>query len=223
MDFRGKVNCVALCNQIADYLPRTQMITDELAIPLREGRKLLVLSDRRGHLEQFEREFRARGFTSIGYYVGGMTSAARGESAKEQIILATFTLASEGMNIRDLNTVLLATPKSNIEQAVGRIFRLRPEERVFAPMIYEVNDAAIGCLAGQLRKRTKFYRACKYRILYRVTSGVYTKSGRATVAGAVTDEVTDEVTDASASDGSTAVDTEDEEEDKELAEPLFSS
>jgi len=162
-DCRGEVSRPKLCNQLADYTPRTKRICDELAVALTEGRKLLILSDRRGHLEAFEREFRARGFTSMGYYVGGMKAAARDESAKCQIVLATFTLAAEGMNVRDLNTVALVTPKSRIEQAVGRIFRLKKEERTFAPVIYDVRDSH-DVLLGQYKKRLAFYEQCGYQL-----------------------------------------------------------
>lgn len=171
-DFRGEVIRARLCNQLAEYQPRTLAICDELDPALREGRKLLILSDRRSHLEDFEKEFRRRGFTSIGYYVGGMKTADRDISATEKIILATFTLAAEGMNVRDLNTVALVTPKSRIEQAVGRIFRLKKEERVFAPVIYDVHDIH-PCLGGQYQKRLKFYRQCAYKIMVKEPGGEY--------------------------------------------------
>jgi superfamily II DNA or RNA helicase len=162
-DCRGEVSRPKLCNQLAEYGPRTKHICNELEIALREGRKLLILSDRRGHLEEFEKEFRVRGFESIGYYVGGMKASGRDESAKCQIVLATFTLAAEGMNIRDLNTVALVTPKSRIEQAVGRIFRLKKEERTFEPIIYDVRDVH-DVLQGQYRKRLQFYELCGYQL-----------------------------------------------------------
>jgi superfamily II DNA or RNA helicase len=162
-DCRGEVSRPRLCNQLAAYRPRTQAICDELQKALVEGRKLLILSDRRSHLEAFDTEFRARGFHSIGYYVGGMKHAARDESAKCQIVLGTFTLAAEGMNIRDLNTIALVTPKSRIEQAVGRIFRLKKEERTFQPLIFDVLDTHDVCVR-QYRKRRQFYRQCAYQI-----------------------------------------------------------
>ena len=176
-DCRGEVSRPILCNQLAEYAPRTKAICDELEPALREGRKLLVLSDRRSHLADFETEFKARGFTSIGYYVGGMRAEARDESAAERIILATFALAAEGMNVRDLNTVALVTPKSRIEQAVGRIFRLKKEERTFAPVIYDIHDAH-DCLQGQSRKRMAFYKQCAYRIMVKEPGGSYRERGQ---------------------------------------------
>jgi superfamily II DNA or RNA helicase len=163
-DFRGEISRPKLCNQLAGYNPRTKAICDDLEPCLREGRKLLVLSDRISHLAIFETMFKERGFDSIGYYVGGMKNEDRDLSATQQIILATFAMSSEGMNIRDLNTVILTTPKSRIEQAVGRIFRLKKEERTFHPIIFDVLDSH-DILYSQYKKRVQFYEQCGYRIL----------------------------------------------------------
>jgi superfamily II DNA or RNA helicase len=163
-DCRGEISRPRLCNQLAAYAPRTKTICDELEVALKEGRKLLVLSDRRAHLEEFDKAFRARGFDSIGYYVGGMKAAARDLSATKQIVLGTFTLAAEGMNIRDLNTIALVTPKSRIEQAIGRIFRLKKEERTFQPLIFDIVDLPHSVCVRQYAKRKEFYKQCAYKI-----------------------------------------------------------
>lgn len=164
LDVRGEISRPRLCNQLAEYTPRTKAICNELEPCLREGRQLLILSDRRGHLQAFEREFTERGFSSIGYYVGGMKAADRDEAATRQIVLGTFTLAAEGMNIRALNTIALVTPKSRIEQAVGRIFRLKKEERTFQPLIFDIIDEPHDVCVRQYRKRRQFYRQCAYKI-----------------------------------------------------------
>ena len=183
-DVRGEVSRPRLCNQLAAYGPRTKAICDELAPCLTEGRKLLVLSDRIAHLEVFEAEFRARGFTSVDYYIGGMKAAARDESATKQIILASFTMAAEGMNIPSLNTVALVTPKSRIEQAVGRIFRQKKEERTFHPVIFDIIDEPFDLLMSQYKKREAFYKQCGYKILVkRPGEATYTeKKGKAAKA-----------------------------------------
>jgi len=163
-DCRGEVSRPRLCNQLAAYAPRTKVICDQLVPALHEGRKLLVLSDRRSHLEAFEEEFRKRGIDSIGYYVGGMKTKDRDISATKSVILATFTLAAEGMNVPALNCVALVTPKSRIEQAVGRIFRQKKEERAFAPIIYDIADLPHDICMKQYWKRRQFYKQCHYRI-----------------------------------------------------------
>jgi superfamily II DNA or RNA helicase len=75
-------------------------------------------------------------------------------------------MASEGMNIPTLNAVLLATPKSNIEQSIGRILRLKPEERTIQPRIYDVLDTAFVECHGQWNKRRKYYKDCGYTIKF---------------------------------------------------------
>jgi superfamily II DNA or RNA helicase len=174
-DVRGEVSRPKLCNQLAEYGPRTTAICDELEPALKEGRKLLILSDRIAHLKAFEEEFKKRGFTSMGYYIGGMKATQRDDSATQQIILASFTMAAEGMNIRDLNTVALVTPKSRIEQAVGRIFRLKKEERVFHPIIYDIIDVPHDVCIRQYKKRAEFYKQCGYQIYMKEFGGAYKK------------------------------------------------
>jgi len=163
-DWQGKPVRARMINNIAEHKPRTNDIVEWLFpyMMADETRKLLILSDRREHLAQFETFFRAKGIASIGYYIGGMKQKDLDISAKQRILLGTFAMASEGMNIPSLNAVLLATPKSSIEQSVGRILRLKREERTVQPIIFDILDTAFVECFGQWTKRKKFYKACGY-------------------------------------------------------------
>ena len=162
-NWKGETVRAVMVNKIAEYAPRTTAIMDWIAPIMADvRRRLLILSDRREHLVAFETEFRRRGFTSVGYYVGGMKQKDLDISAEQQIILGTFAMASEGMNIPTLNTVLLSTPKSNIEQSVGRILRQRKEERSVQPLILDVVDTVFKECLGQWNKRRKFYKECGF-------------------------------------------------------------
>jgi superfamily II DNA or RNA helicase len=165
-NYRGDVIRARLLNQIGEYKPRTVALTDWIYGVVAENpvRKLLILSDRREHLIDFENEFKRRGFNDVGYYVGGMKQKDLDTSEKCRVILGTFAMASEGMNIPTLNMVLLATPKSNIEQSVGRILRQKPEERACVPIILDVVDDIHDCCGNQYRIRSKFYKQCGYGI-----------------------------------------------------------
>jgi superfamily II DNA or RNA helicase len=163
----GKPIRACMVNNIANFVPRTKAMIEWVVPCLAEtGRRLLVLSDRREHLKEFETGFRAKGVDSIGYYVGGMKQKDLDISATRTVILGTFAMASEGMNIPTLNAVLLATPKSSIEQSVGRILRLKPEERTIQPRIYDVLDTAFPECFGQWARRRKFYRECGYTVKF---------------------------------------------------------
>jgi len=163
-NFKGEVIRARLLNQIADYKPRTKYLSGRLIEFVKEGRKLLILSDRLGHLNDFETEFKNGGITDVGYYVGGMKQAALDLSEKKAVILATYAMAAEAMNIPALNTILLATPKSNIEQSVGRILREKREARKFSPLILDVLDHQHKGFIGQYNRRRKFYKTCGYKV-----------------------------------------------------------
>lgn len=167
-NWKGETIRARMINQIAEYAPRTDAILAWLApyMHAESTRKLLVLSDRREHLAYFETGFQRHGITSIGYYVGGMKQKDLDVSAEKRIILGTFAMASEGMNIPTLNMVLLSTPKSNIEQSVGRILRLKKEERTVQPRILDVLDSAFVECIGQWNRRRKFYKECGYSIKF---------------------------------------------------------
>jgi superfamily II DNA or RNA helicase len=173
LDWKGDIVRARLINQIADFGPRTVALLDWMSERLHEepDRQLLVLSDRREHLAAFEAGFKTRGFTSVGYYVGQMKQKDLEVSAGKRIILATFAMAAEGFNVPTLNTVLLATPKSAVEQAVGRVLRQRPEERKVAPLICDVVDSVFPECNGQWRKRAKLYKSCGYRVKWYCEAG----------------------------------------------------
>jgi len=163
-NWKGETVRAHMINKIAEYTPRTQFLVDWTVPHLKAAaeRKLLVLSDRREHLTAMEGLYRAAGISSIAYYVGGMKQKDLDASTEAQVILGTFAMASEGMNIPTLNAVVLATPKSNIEQSVGRILRVKPEDRTIQPLIFDIVDATFMECNGQWNKRRKFYKDCGY-------------------------------------------------------------
>lgn len=167
VNWKGETVRARMINNIAGFGDRTKTIVDWVVSHMYDSaRKLLILSDRREHLIAFDELFRAAGFDRIGYYVGGMKQKDLDISAEQQIILGTFAMASEGMNIPTLNTILLSTPKSNIEQSVGRILRLRPDERSVQPLILDVLDTTFDECFGQWNRRKKFYKECGYAMYW---------------------------------------------------------
>jgi len=164
VNWKGEVIRARLLNQLADYKPRTKYLCERLVEFVKEGRKVLILSDRLGHLNDFEAEFKAADITDLGYYIGGLKQTVLDAAEKKSVILATYAMAAEAMNIPALNTILLATPKSNVEQSVGRILREKKEVRKFSPLILDVIDHQHhGCI-GQYNKRRKFYKTCGYKV-----------------------------------------------------------
>jgi hypothetical protein len=100
------------------------VIADRLKDLIKEpGRRILVLSERIGHLEALEALVKKDPTSATcvtGYYIGGMKTATRDLAAEEaQILWATYAMASEAMNIKTLNTVLMASPRKRLSRVLG--------------------------------------------------------------------------------------------------------
>jgi superfamily II DNA or RNA helicase len=154
-----------LLSQVVECLPRTRRIADLIKeICTDERRRVLVLSERIGHLNLIEEMLKEASITSIGYYIGGMKEDVReAGAATAQVLLASYAMASEAMNIKTLNCVILASPRKNVEQSTGRILRVQANRRVVAPLIVDIVDVH-GVYRSQWRKRCIYYRKCNYTI-----------------------------------------------------------
>jgi superfamily II DNA or RNA helicase len=80
-------------------------------------------------------------------------------SEQSRIILATFAMAKEGLDIKSLTTLLLATSQTDVTQAVGRILRVKHAQ----PIVVDVLDQH-DLFQNQWRQRKRFYKKCNYRI-----------------------------------------------------------
>jgi superfamily II DNA or RNA helicase len=168
LNFRNKPNMATMINNICDFLPRTIKIIEHLSICLREGRKILMLSDRREHLKVLNELIPKidDGKYSSGFYLGGMKEKDLQETETKDVILGTFMMASEGFDCKyPLDTIFLTSPKSNIEQAVGRILRQYAKDRKFTPLIYDIADD-FSLFAKQKLKRVAFYNKNNYKIKF---------------------------------------------------------
>tara|TARA_B110000495_G_C22487765_1_gene300673 strand:+ start:28 stop:438 length:411 start_codon:yes stop_codon:yes gene_type:complete len=102
---------------------------------------------------------------SRGFYVGGMKPEDLRESQEKDILLATFSMAAEGMDIPKLDTVILASPKSDVEQSVGRIFRKKACDRNIHPLIIDLQDN-FSMFKKQCDKRLKLYKQMNFTIFH---------------------------------------------------------
>ena len=164
--FNGKPNMARMINNICEYEPRIDKLISIIKKIKKneENRNIIILSDRRNHLKELKNKLDSKDIGSVGYYVGGMKDEELKKSEEEcDILLGTFSMASEGMDIPKLDTLILASPKSDVVQSVGRILRKKPEDRLYTPLIIDINDM-FSMFINQSKKREKYYNKCKYNI-----------------------------------------------------------
>lgn len=164
VNWRGEPVTAKLLNQVAEFEARNKKIMELIDEYAKDSNRfILILSDRISQLEWFEKALNEWPMKFVhGYYIGGMKQSKLDANAdKCQILLATYQMASEAFSVKKLNTVILATPRKNVEQSTGRIFRQRIDERKVAPHIIDIIDSH-ECHKRRWFVRQKFYKECEY-------------------------------------------------------------
>lgn len=154
----GKLSLATMITELTEDRQRNIVILQLIKDIVKTTRQVLVLSDRRHHCEVMHQSFKK----TSGLYMGGMKEADLAESSKKRIIFATFSQAHEGLDIPTLDTVILATPKSDIVQSIGRIMR-ETKGKKNNPHIYDIFDQWSICHA-MYKKRLKVYKQGGFHI-----------------------------------------------------------
>lgn len=165
-DFRGKQNLNKVVTYLIEHQKRNEIIVDLLLKALQTNRKILVLSGRLAHLETLHnmldlKMLKEGARYTKGYYIGGMSEKDRSISATRHCIFGTFAMAQEALDIQELDTLFLVTPKSDIEQSTGRILRMLEGKK--EPIVIDFSDSIEICVA-MLRKRVNMYKQLGYKL-----------------------------------------------------------
>ena len=145
----GKVSLAEATTMLVEDEERNKIILEKMN-DLRH-RKVLILTDRRGHCFWLKENI-----PDSGLYIGGMKEADLDESATKMVIIGTFNMAHEGLDIGDVDTVFMVTPKSDVVQAVGRCMREGGSRRN-PPKIVDLHDNW-GPFDAMYYKRRKIYK-----------------------------------------------------------------
>jgi len=160
----NKINAVAMLSNLVKYKPRITFIVETIHKYMNNKRKLIILSERKDLLKNiYELLIKTKINYTIGYYIGGMKQEKLDESSTKDIILATTHMAAEGLDIPSLNTLLFASPISDIEQSIGRILRSKPEDRIITPLVIDIVDD-FSIFTTRFNKRLTFYKKKNYQI-----------------------------------------------------------
>jgi superfamily II DNA or RNA helicase len=161
-DFRGNVQYSTMISKLCAFNHRSEFILRVIEDMLKENpaQQIMILAHNRNLLTYFHDAIKSRNIASVGYYVGGMKEAALKESESKKVIVASYAMAAEGLDIKTLTTLIMATPKTDIEQSVGRILREKHGNPVVVDIIDEHDP-----FKNQWAKRKTFYKKQNYKII----------------------------------------------------------
>ena len=134
------------------------------------GRHLLILTERVAHLETLHRFLKSlfenleETQPTMAVVKGGDKIDKREAGFRCQVVLSTYQYASEGLDIKRMDTLVLASPAptAKLEQCVGRI--LRPCLNKQTPRVFDVVDP-FSVFLGTSLKRKKYYLSERYRVV----------------------------------------------------------
>jgi superfamily II DNA or RNA helicase len=171
LDFRGKPAASKMLSKICNYNRRSEFIIKILEDMFLENPKqqIMVIASYRNILTYFFEAINHKQFATVGYYVGGMKESALKATEQKQVVLATYSMAAEGLDIKTLTTLIMSTPMTRIEQSVGRILRQKHEN---PPIVVDIIDTHAN-FQNQWAKRRRFFKSQNYKII-QTTSSTYT-------------------------------------------------
>ena len=171
LDFRGKPAASKMLSKICNYNRRSEFILKVLDDMIKENPKqqIMIIASYRNILNYFYEAINHKQITTVGFYVGGMKEAHLKQTEEKQVVLATYSMAAEGLDIKTLTTLIMATPMTKIEQSVGRILRQKHEN---PPIVVDIIDTHAN-FQNQWIKRRRFFKSQNYKII-QTTSSTYT-------------------------------------------------
>lgn len=161
-DWRGNPMLSSMLSNICKFEPRTLFIANVLRQELSEkcDQQIMVLAQQKNILVELYKIMQNSPVISCGFYVGGMKENDLKASETRTIILATYAMAAEALDIKTLTTLVLATPRTDVTQAIGRILRVKHDR----PLVVDIIDNH-GVFQRQWTKRCAYYRKNKYKIV----------------------------------------------------------
>ena len=161
-DYRGNPKFSTMISKLCNYNRRSEFIVEVVIKELQHNsdQQIMILAHNKSLIQYLFKAIEHRKIATVGYYLGGMKESDLKASESKKIIIATYAFASEGLDIKTLTTLIMATPKSEICQVTGRILRVKHAK----PVVIDIVDAH-DLFKNQWQKRKSYYKKQNYRII----------------------------------------------------------
>lgn len=153
IDFDGTINYTSLITMLSSHRMRNNLIVENVYHVFTTGHhKQLILCHRISQVEQLAKDISR--FAKVNCITGKVKDSNREYDG--DVIVATYSLAKEGLDIPTLDVLHLATPQKNestTKQAVGRIER--NVDGKGTPVCYDYVDEKIDYCVACYKKRKR--------------------------------------------------------------------
>ena len=160
-DFRGQIKYTTMVKKLCEFNRRSEFILKVLSDLLKKNKnqQIMILGHQKKLLKYLHDAIKHRTIATVGYYIGGMKEEELKKSEGKKVVIATYAMAEEGLDIKTLTTLIMATPKVDVTQSVGRILRKKHKQAI----VVDIVDSH--CLFQRhFAKRKTFYRKSKFKI-----------------------------------------------------------
>jgi len=152
--WRKKFKRSSYLTYLSKLLNRNILIANYIKLSVANNRKVLVASER---IEQLEVISKLVGLPTSRFY-------SKYKEINHNIILATYNAMSMAVDIPAIDTLILATPQTDVRQIIGRILREDSNKRF--PVVFDILDTASTHMNGSFNLRLRYYKSKKMKIKF---------------------------------------------------------
>ena len=111
LNYRGQTQYSAMIKKICEFNPRSEAILRILKdlCDDSKNRQIMILAHNKCLLEYLYNAIEHRQYDTVGYYIGGMKQSQLNLTESKRIILGTYAMAEEALDIKTLSCLVLAT------------------------------------------------------------------------------------------------------------------
>jgi superfamily II DNA or RNA helicase len=161
---QGVMFTTLMINKLTECVDRTRWLAEILQEVLVEypHRQVLVLTDRVQHTKDLLAALPDSLREAAAILSTDVKADKRAEfCSSKTILIATYAMCKEGFDVPTLNTLLMATPRPDIDQIVGRILRVEKSARTTHPLILDIVDPQF---RRQFQERNALYKKRNYKV-----------------------------------------------------------
>lgn len=170
-NFKGQTHYAIMIRKLCEFNQRSEFILRVLQDMRSEmpDQQVMILAHNKSLLKYLHDAIEHRNIATVGYYVGGMKEKALKETESKEVVIATYAMAEEALDIKSLASLIMATPKTDVTQAVGRILRMKHKK----PIVVDIVDQH-EIFQKQWIKRRRFYTKCNYEVIHNTNETYHT-------------------------------------------------